>query len=81
MTRNSEDKFGSYICIGVSCMFLAHTFENIGMCVGLMPVTGIPLPLFSYGGSSVVTNLIAIGLVLSVQRRSRRIIDAPISGE
>ena len=69
IARNSDDKFGSYICIGVACMFLAHTFENIGMCVGLMPVTGIPLPFFSYGGSSIVTNLIAIGLVLSIKRR------------
>lgn len=71
IAKNTDDKFGSYICIGVACMFLAHTFENIGMCIGLMPVTGIPLPFFSYGGSSVVTNLIAVGLVLSVRRRQK----------
>ncbi len=72
IAKSSEDKFGSYICIGVACMFLAHTFENIGMCVGLMPVTGIPLPFFSYGGSSILTNLIAVGLVCSVRRKQIR---------
>ncbi len=69
----SKDKFGKYICVGVAFMFMAHIFENIGMCIGLMPVTGIPLPFFSYGGSSVVTNLIAIGLVQSVYRKGRKI--------
>ncbi len=69
IASNSKNKFASYICVGVACMFLAHTFENIGMCIGLMPVTGIPLPFFSYGGSSIVTNLIAIGLVLGIGMR------------
>lgn len=68
----SKDKFGRYIATGVAFMFMAHLFENIGMCVGLMPVTGIPLPFFSYGGSSIVTNLIAIGLVQSVYRKGRK---------
>jgi len=71
IASNANNKFGSYICVGVACMFLAHTFENIGMCIGLMPVTGIPLPFFSYGGSSIVTNLIAIGLVLGVRMRKK----------
>ena len=62
-----------YICVGVACMFLAHIFENIGMCIGLMPVTGIPLPFFSYGGSSLITNFAAIGLVLSVYMRKKSI--------
>ncbi len=69
IANNSNNRFGSYICVGVACMFLAHTFENIGMCIGLMPVTGIPLPFFSYGGSSIVTNLIAVGLVLGVRSK------------
>ena len=47
-------------------MFLFHVFENVGMCIGLTPVTGIPLPFMSYGGTSLVTNIIAVGLVLSV---------------
>ncbi|MBE7038154.1 MAG: rod shape-determining protein RodA [Ruminococcaceae bacterium] len=74
VSNSSKDKFGSYICVGVAFMFMAHIFENIGMCVGLMPVTGIPLPFFSYAGSSLVTNLISIGLVLGVHKRCRRII-------
>lgn len=73
IAKNSNTRFGSYICIGVACMFLAHTFENIGMCLGLMPVTGIPLPFFSYGGSSIVTNLMAIGLVLCVNSKKDEI--------
>lgn len=71
VSNSSKDKFGRYICVGVAFMFMAHIFENIGMCIGLMPVTGIPLPFFSYAGSSLVTNLVAIGLVLSVQKRCR----------
>lgn len=63
---NSKTLFGRYLCIGVSSMFIFHSVENIGMCIGLTPVTGIPLPFFSYGGTSLLTNLIAIGLVLSV---------------
>jgi len=54
-------------------MFLAHIFENIGMCIGLMPVTGIPLPFLSYGGSSILTNYAAIGLVLSIYMRKKSI--------
>lgn len=68
-----KSDINKYICIGVACMFLAHTFENIGMCIGLMPVTGIPLPFFSYGGSSIITNFAAIGLVLSAYMRKKSI--------
>jgi len=67
----SKDDTGFFMCVGVAAMFLFHTFENIFMCIGLMPVTGIPLPFISYGGSSIVTNFIAIGLVLSVWSRRR----------
>ena len=70
-SRVAKDRYGSCICIGVAFMFLAHIFENIGMCVGLMPVTGIPLPFFSYGGSSLITNFAAIGLVMSTYMRRR----------
>ena len=72
-SRMAKNEFSSFICIGVACMFLAHIFENIGMCIGLMPVTGIPLPFFSYGGSSLITNFSAIGLVLSTYMRRREI--------
>ena len=67
----SQNKFGRYIASGVGAMLLFHTLENVGMCIGLMPVTGIPLPFFSYGGTSMLTNLIAIGLVLSVSKRNK----------
>ena len=73
VAKNATSKFGSYICIGVACMFMAHIFENIGMCVGIMPVTGIPLPFFSYGGSSILANMMAIGLVESVAMRKNEI--------
>lgn len=62
----STTLFGKYLCVGVASMLIFHTIENIGMCMGLMPVTGIPLPFFSYGGSSLITNFIAIGIVMSV---------------
>lgn len=66
MAQKADNTFGRYICVGVGAMLMFHTFENAGMCIGLMPVTGIPLPFISYGGTSMLTNLIAIGLVMSV---------------
>ncbi len=71
VAARSQNKFGRFIATGVGAMLLFHTLENIGMCVGLMPVTGIPLPFFSYGGTSMLTNLVAIGLVLSVSKRNK----------
>lgn len=68
----SSNLFGRYICVGTASMLLFHSFENMGMCIGLMPVTGIPLPFVSYGGTSMVTNMIAIGLVLSVAYHNKR---------
>lgn len=64
--RQSDNIYGRYICVGVGAMFLFHVFENVGMCIGIMPVTGIPLPFISYGGTSLLTNMSAIGLVMSV---------------
>lgn len=64
--KKADNSFGRYICVGVAAMFLFHVFENVGMCIGIMPITGIPLPFVSYGGTSLVTNMAAIGLVLSV---------------
>ena len=69
---DSSTPFGKYMCIGVAAMLIFHTVENIGMCVGLLPVTGIPLPFFSYGGTSLITNFVAIGLVMSVTYHSVR---------
>ncbi len=71
VAARANNSFGRNIAAGVGAMLLFHTIENVGMCIGLMPVTGIPLPFFSYGGTSMLTNLVAIGLVLSVSRRNR----------
>ena len=73
IARRTRNEFGSLVCIGIAAMLGFHMFENIGMCLQLMPVTGIPLPFFSYGGSSVVTNMAAMGIVSSVSVRSRSI--------
>jgi rod shape determining protein RodA len=70
----SPDPFGRLIVIGVLCMWLFHILENVGMAIGLMPVTGIPLPFLSHGGSFMITNLMAIGLILSVQLRRENIL-------
>lgn len=67
----SHDSFGELLCIGVGAMMFFHVLENIGMCLGLMPITGIPLPFISYGGSNLVTCFAAIGLVQSVRMRRR----------
>lgn len=69
--QKADNAFGRYICVGVGSMLLFHVFENIGMCIGLMPVTGIPLPFISYGGSSLIVNMVAIGLVLSVSYHNK----------
>lgn len=68
---NAKDMYGSLIVIGIFAMFSFQIFENIAMTMGLMPVTGITMPFISYGGSSVLTNMIALGLVLSVGIRSK----------
>lgn len=62
----SRDKYAMYVCVGVACMIFAHVFENIGMSMGVMPVTGIPLPFISYGGSNMLTNMLAYGIVLNI---------------
>jgi len=64
--RLARDAFGTLLCAGVLAMFVFQVFENVGMTMGIMPVTGIPLPFMSYGGSSSLTTFAAIGMVLSV---------------
>jgi rod shape determining protein RodA len=68
--RLAKDTMGRIICIGVFVFFAFSCFENIGMTMGIMPVTGIPLPLLSYGGSSALVFFTAGGLVLSISRRT-----------
>lgn len=66
ISKSSRDLFGSLIVAGVAAMLFVHIIENVGMTMGIMPVTGIPLPFLSYGGTFQLTNMIAIGLVLNI---------------
>ena len=68
LSYHTSDRFGRLIIIGVMAMLVFHVYENIGMCIGVMPITGIPLPFISYGGTNLVTNMAGIGLVLNVTR-------------
>ena len=69
----SKDFFGSVICVGVFSSFLFSIIQNIGMTIGILPITGITLPFMSYGGSSLMTNFIALGLVVNVGMRKKKI--------
>jgi rod shape determining protein RodA len=72
LATKAKDEFGTLIIVGVVAMTLFHIFENIGMNIGVMPITGIPLPFLSYGGSNLLTNMIAFGLVINVSMRRQR---------
>ncbi len=67
----SRDRFGQYLCVGIGVILMTHTFINVGMTVGVMPITGLPLPMLSYGGTFVLTCCILLGLVQSVYRHRR----------
>jgi rod shape determining protein RodA len=69
ISRSARNTVGSLMCFGVMAIFISQTVENIGMCLGLLPVIGITLPFFSYGGSSILGSLLGIGVVLSVNSR------------
>lgn len=73
IAKNAANMFGSLIVTGITAMFLFHIFENIGMTMGLMPVTGIPLPFISYGGTFMLINMTSIGLCLSVGMKRGKI--------
>ncbi|MDQ6642021.1 MAG: rod shape-determining protein RodA [Actinomycetota bacterium] len=70
ISLNSADMFGRVAGAGIACWFGFQAFQNIGMCLGIMPVTGVPLPLVSYGGSSMFASLMAIGLLQNIHLRS-----------
>jgi len=72
ISRKAKDNFGSLLAIGVTFMFAFQIIENIGMTMGIMPVTGITLPFLSYGGSSMITSMVAIGLIMNVYTRRKR---------
>ena len=67
----SKDLFGSLIAAGVAAMLMFQVFVNVGMTIGIMPITGVTLPLMSYGGSSVITIMLAVGLLQSIYVRAR----------
>lgn len=70
----AKDRFGMLLASGVVAMLFAHVLINVGMNVGVMPVTGIPLPFLSYGGSSLIANLMGIGLLINVYMRRQKIL-------
>jgi rod shape determining protein RodA len=65
----SRDQFGRLVCVGVLAMLVFQIFENVGMTMGITPITGIPLPFMSYGGSAMIASFVGIGLVLNVHMR------------
>ncbi len=73
IAAQAKDTFGTLICIGVASMLLFQILINIGMTIGVMPVTGLPLPFMSYGGSSLLMNMLSIGLVLNIGMRRHRL--------
>ena len=74
IAKTAKDNIGSYIAIGIAGILCFHMIENIGMTMGLLPITGVPLPFVSYGGSSLLTNFVCIGLVLNVSARRQKAI-------
>ena len=67
--QTARDNLGMFIIMGIVGIYFFHIVENVGMVIGFMPVTGVPLPFVSYGGSSVLSAFLALGLVISVRRR------------
>lgn len=73
IANSARDSFGKLIAVGIAGMFLCHVLVNVGMNMSIMPITGIPLPFVSYGGSFSLTSLAAIGILQSIALRSRRL--------
>jgi rod shape determining protein RodA len=67
--KNAKDRLGALMAAGIVSMISLYVFINIGMAVGIMPVVGVPLPLVSYGGTSIITTFLALGLLLNIQTR------------
>lgn len=74
IAHESKDMFGSLMAIGIVSMIVFHLLVNIGMAAGIMPITGIPLPFFSYGGSSMLANMIGVGILMNINMRKNTLI-------
>ncbi|MFS0780282.1 rod shape-determining protein RodA [Bacillus sp. 1P06AnD] len=66
IAMNTKNHFYTYICVGIISMITFHVFQNVGMTIGLLPITGIPLPFISYGGSSLLGNMLGMGIIFSI---------------
>ena len=71
----ARDAFGYFLVVGLSTIYFIHILINVGMNIGLMPVTGIPLPFISYGGSALVSMSLGIGIILAISRKKKIITD------
>lgn len=74
IAKTAKDELGSLIATGITGIFLFHMVENIGMVMGLLPITGVPLPFISYGGSSLITNFICIAILLNISSKRQKTI-------
>ena len=74
IARDASDTFGRLLAVGITSMIAFHVLINVGMTMGIMPVTGIPLPLMSYGVSSLTTNIMAIAILLNIQLRRQKLL-------
>ena len=74
IAKTAKDQTGAIIASGITGIFLFHMVENIGMVMGLLPITGVPLPFISYGGSSLITNFMALGLLLNISSKRQKTI-------
>ena len=70
VAKSARSNFEAYVCVGMAAMLIFQMIINIGMCLFVMPTIGITLPFFSYGGSSVVTTFMAMGVVSGIKKRS-----------
>jgi len=73
VAKNAKDVYGTLVVTGIISMFLYQIVQNIGMTMGVMPVTGVTLPFMSYGGSSLIISMVAIGIVLGISIRRQKI--------
>ncbi len=74
VAKTAKDDIGSIIASGIAGIFIFHVLENIGMVMGLLPITGVPLPFVSYGGSSMITNFIMLGILLNISGKRQKTI-------